>query len=76
MSGPRLYRGDIAYVALGPARAKCIIREVIGDRAKVQLEDDWTWLFTEELTWIGDCLTKLPRTERGWRKFGRLYTKA
>jgi len=71
-----LYRGDVVIVQLGPETARGIVREIYRtrdlERAKVQIGDHWTWLFTEELTWNGECMVRLPRTDRGWRKLGRL----
>lgn len=67
----RLYRGDVVIIALGPEIVRCVIREVDGERAKVQIGRDWTWVFTGELRWNGDSITsRLPRTERRWRKLG------
>lgn len=71
----RLYRGDLAIIALGPEVVWCVVREIEGERAKVQIGRDWTWIFTGELRWDGRCFAgKLPRTERGWRKLGMLMS--
>jgi hypothetical protein len=67
----RLYRGDVVFVPLGPETVRGVVRQIDGDRAQVQLDADWVWLFTEDLTWHGESLVKLPHTERGWRRLGR-----
>lgn len=68
----RLYRGDVAIIALGPQIACCVVRQVSGDRAKVQIGADSPWVFTGELRWDGRCFDgRLPRTEWGWRRLGR-----
>jgi hypothetical protein len=70
-----LYRGDVAIVALGPEIVRCVVRQFEGERVKVQIGADWTWIFTEELRWDGLCLGgRLPRTEWGWRRLGRKVT--
>ena len=72
----RLYRGDVVLVPLGPEVVRGIIREIDGHRAMVQIGGDWTWVVAGELRWNGECLVKLPHTERGWRKLGKAMAGA
>lgn len=67
------YRGDVVTWSYGVDSVRGIIRAVEGDRAKVQIGRDWTWLFVSDLNWTGDSLTKTPRTEHGWRKLGEKW---
>lgn len=66
-----LYPGDIVRDDHTPCRL--IIRETDQEhgRVKVQVGPDWTWVPVAGLIWEGDCLIRLPHTERGWRRIAR-----
>lgn len=74
------YRGDVVTFPNEPGgRTRGIIRELSRDRsrARVQIGADWTWLFTGDLTWTGECLTaRAPRTGWGWKRLGRKIASA
>ena len=65
-----LYRGDI--VDDGSAH-RAIVRKISSEgRALIQIRGDCTWVDAAAVRWTGCVVaSRLPRTERGWRKLGQ-----